>query len=70
MICCHGALVRLSGGNRQDGQMLSLTVSVLTVGFSLYLVPVVPAALWFWCFARIPEAQLHLTKWKWKISVK
>lgn len=36
MICCHGALVRLSGGNRQDGQMLSLTVSVPTVGFSLW----------------------------------
>lgn len=64
MICCHGALVRLSGGDRQDGQMLSLTVSVLAADFSLwYLIPVVPTAVWFWCFVLNHEAQLHLTKW-------
>lgn len=68
MICCHGALVRLSGGNRQDGQMFSLTVSVLTVGFSLwYLVPVVPTAVWFWCFVLNPAGIIHHNR---KICVK
>ena len=43
MICCHGALVRLSAGNRQDSQMSSPPVSVLEgPSVSLHLAPVGP----------------------------
>lgn len=31
MICCPNELVRLSGGHRQGGQMLSLAVSLISV---------------------------------------
>lgn len=31
MICCHGSLVRLSGGNRQDSQMSTLSVLFVPV---------------------------------------
>lgn len=31
MICCPNELVRLSGGHRQGGQMLSLAVSLISL---------------------------------------